>query len=488
MFLARDRRDGGASSAEYAGLVVLAALILGVLVPVVATPLRDNIEYELCKIFHPGDASACQSPSDKKYKPTSCTLSTSTKNYDGTLDVEFIRVGKGLSFVRTTTVDNNGKKTVTLTAVDNSKIGVQAGIGAGVSKGGGQAGANASVSADVKVGIGDSWTFTDQKHGPSAESQADKFTSGIKEKAVIKSAEHSGVVGWLGGHLYDSVAGPDIPDPDVSRYEISVNGNGSVSAGLGLGTTKKPSSTPPKGWRNKFNQKYDKRSGKGIKPNVNAGISIDGSEKAIVEQYTNNHPGNHGGSAVTLMLTGTGSANENHLWDGHKWTRGYTGAIKVTKDKNGRITALDLTRTTNDGGKAQTVNTHLPVDNNADQQAVRDYLLSDVGTKAGQTALNLTWDDLAPTDPPGPGANPLQKLLYEKGQTTRQNYSYNATQNGISGGVKAGPEATLGFGLTATGTDQNLTDAQYLGSPGADGVRRYQNYRECNQASRRGTG
>lgn len=482
MFLARDRRDGGAGSAEYAGLVVLAALILGVLVPIVAAPLRDNIAYELCKIFHPGDEGACTSPADKKYKPTTCTLSTSTKNYDASVDVEFVRVGKGLSFVRTTTVGNDGKKTVTLTAVDNTKLGVQAGIGAGWSKKGGQLGGNGEVSADVKIGIGDSWTFKDE-NGNSAESQADKFTSGITEHAVIKSAEHSGVVGWVGGHVYDAVAGPDIPKPDVSRYELSVNGSASASAGLGLGTKKQPSSTPPKGWRNKFNEKHDERSGRGFKP-LSGGVSIDGSVKGIVEQYTDDHKDNRGGSAVTLQLTGGGSAYENHLVDGHKANANFTGAIKVTKDKNGQIIGLDLTRMKTVGGEAQTVTTHLPLDNDADRQAVRDYLLSDVGTKTGQTALNLTWDDLAPTDPPGPDANPLQKLLYNKGQTTKQNYSDNATKNGFSGGVKAGPEATLGFDLSATGDVQNLKNAQYLGAPGADGVRRYQDYRECNKASR----
>lgn len=487
MRLARETPDRGAGLAEYAGLIVLAALILGVLVPVIAPQVKDNVEYALCKIFNPGHPENCTSPDDKKYKPTSCTLNVSTNNYDATLDVEFIRVGKGLSFLRTTTVDNNGKKTVTLTAVDNTKLGVQAGIGVGGSKGGIQAGGNASVSADVKVGIGDSWTFTDKK-GDSAESQADHFTNGIREEAVIKSAEHTGPLGWLGGHAFDAVAGPDIPDPDVSRYEVSLNGNGTASLGLGLGGKKQPSSKPPTTRRGKFNEKYDKRGGQKLNPNANGSVSVDGSEKAIVEQYTNDHPGNPGGSAVTFQLTGTFSASENHVVGGNKYSAGTTGAVKVTKDKNGNITALDLTRMTNNGGKAETVTTHLPVTSAADQQAVRDYLLSDLGTKAGQTALNLTWDDLAPTNPPGPDANPLQKLLYDKGQTTKQNYTYNSSQNGISGGIKAGPEATLGFGLTSTGTGQNLTNAEYLGAPGADGVRQYKPYQECNKASRQGAG
>lgn len=53
----------------------------------------------------------------------------------------------------------------------------------------------------------------------------------IREKAAIESVEHTGPLGWLAGHAYDAAAGPDIRDPDTTRIEFSLNGNGSVSAG-----------------------------------------------------------------------------------------------------------------------------------------------------------------------------------------------------------------------------------------------------------------
>lgn len=62
MSLARSRRDGGASTAEYAGLIVPAALVLGVLIPVVAAPLRDQLRVVLCKIRNPGGAGKCAAP------------------------------------------------------------------------------------------------------------------------------------------------------------------------------------------------------------------------------------------------------------------------------------------------------------------------------------------------------------------------------------------------------------------------------------------
>lgn len=161
------------------------------------------------------------------------------------------------------------------------------------------------------------------------------------------------------------------------------------------------------------------------------------------------------------------------------------GSIKATRDKNGRIISLDLTRTMasagNGGGKAQTTTTHVPIENDADRQAIQNSLLG--GTKNGNVGLNLNWDDFSPANPPGADGTPLQKLIYQKGQVTRQNYTYNPTESGIGGGFKAGPEATGAIDLTHSKDNRKLTNAQYVGAPGADGVRRYQNYQECNKNS-----
>jgi len=452
--------------AEYAGLVVLAALVLGALVPVVVAPVRDYLDYTICKIFAGGDAAQCESPADKKFKPSSCMLGLSTNTYGGQVDIAFFQIGKDLTFMRTTTVDNNGNKTVTVTAVDGQSVGVGTGIGVGVHGGGVNLGADAEVNANLKIGIGDAWQFT----GPDAEKQADNMIGDIREQATIDSVKHTGPLGWLAGEAYDAVAGPDIRDSDIDRYEVSVNAGGSVSAGLGLGPGN------PKGKHAKNRQDpnaKDKRGDNGITPNASAGVAVDGTEKAVVE-----HNKKTGDTSTTLILSGGANANENHIWDGNRWVRNYGGMVKVTKNKDGQITALDLTRNTADGGKATWTTTHLPLTNDQDRQAVSDYLLSDAATKEGQTALNLTWDDLAPTDPPGPDANPLEKLLYEKGQTTRQNYTYDSSQKDYGATVKLGLK--LGANLSIGSTDQKLTDAQYLGAPGADGKREYKNYKECH--------
>ena len=55
------RRDGGAGLAEYAGLVVLAALILGALVALgVPGKLQSGIGSQICEIFGDGDCGKTQ--------------------------------------------------------------------------------------------------------------------------------------------------------------------------------------------------------------------------------------------------------------------------------------------------------------------------------------------------------------------------------------------------------------------------------------------
>lgn len=466
MRLVRESRDRGAGAAEYAGLIVLAALILGVMVPAFTPSIKDNVEYQLCKIFAGGDASKCESPQDKTYKPSSCTTGISTNTYGGSVDIAIFTIGKDLTFMRTTTVDNNGNKTVTLTAVNNESLGVGTGVGVGVNAGGLNLGADASVGANLKVGIGDSWQFT----GKDAESDADNFVGDMREQATIDSVKSTGPLGWVAGEVYDHTAGPDIRDPDLTRTEFSLNGDASVSAGLGVGPGK-PKGKHAKGRAEEGDK--DKRGDTGVSPNMSAGLKIDGSEKGIIE--TNKKTGEQ---SVSFILSGTGTASENHVTGSNQAKKGYQGMVKVTKDKDGNITGLDLTRVETSGGTAEWTTTHLPIDNSQDRQAVSDYLLRGGGTGLGQTTLNLNWEDLAPTEPPGPNASPLQQLLYEKGQTTKADYSYDSSDNNYGANVKLGLKLGLNVGISST--DQKLKNAQYLGAPGADGKRQYVDYKECH--------
>lgn len=53
------RTDRGASTMEYAGLVVLAAVVLGAAAIVVPNPLSSGLKSELCTLFHGGNGAQC---------------------------------------------------------------------------------------------------------------------------------------------------------------------------------------------------------------------------------------------------------------------------------------------------------------------------------------------------------------------------------------------------------------------------------------------
>lgn len=451
--------DRGSSTIEYVALLLIVALVVAAATVTIPNPVGDNARIALCRVFNAisGGHENCDQP-PYNYKPAACTVSTSSNTYGGTLDIAIFQVGKDLTFIKT----KDSKGNVTVTAVNGNSFGVGTGVGVGVNAGNVfNIGADASASANLKIGIGDSWVFPN-------EEEADKYIGAVQEQAIIDGVKDSSPLGWLGGTIYDKVAGPDLRDPDIDRYEVSVNGNAGVSGGLqvGPGAAKGKHAKPEdKG------SKYDKRGGDAnINPNLNAGLSINASENAVIE---NNHK--DGTMAVTYSLTGGVTGNANYVVDGKQGQASTTGAMKVTY-KDGHVVGVDLTATRIVNGNATVTTNHLTVDNPADEAIVRDYLLAG-GQQVG--ALGLTIDDLAPTQAPGRDSSPLQRLLYQKSQVQKVDYTYDASTRNYGASVKLGLK--LGLGVNLSDSAQKVTGAQYLGAPGADGVRHYQQFAECHQ-------
>jgi hypothetical protein len=451
--------DRGSSTIEYVALLLIVALVVAAATVTIPNPVGDNMKVALCRIFNAisGGHGSCR-PSSVNYKPSACTVSTSTNSYGGSVDVAFFQVGKDLIFIKAK--DSQGN--VTITAVNGTSGGVGTGVGIGINAGNVvNIGADATADANLKIGIGNSWVFPN-------EQAADKYIGAVREQAIIDGVKDTSALGWLGGTIYDKVAGPDLRDPDIDRYEVSVNGNAGVSGGLQVGpgqATGKHAKSADKG------SKYDKRGGDvNLKPNLSADLSINAAEKAIIEK---NHK--DGTTAVTYSLTGGVTANGNYVAGGKQGRANTTGAMKVSY-KDGHIVGVDLTATRIVNGKATVTTNHLAVDNAADEAIVRDYLL---GGGATPSTLGLTIDDLAPTEAPGQGSSPLQRLLYEKAQVQKVDYAYEAGARSYGASVKLGMK--LGLGVNLSSSAQQVTGAQYLGAPGADGVRHYENFLECHQ-------
>lgn len=177
-------------------------------------------------------------------------------------------------------------------------------------------GADASADAKIRVGMGDAWEF----EGPDADKNADKFIGDIQEQYSVDAVkENGGIIGRVGGSIYDAFAGPDIPDSHVKRYEGELDLSGSLSAGLSIGPQdpkgkhRKPDRhTEYKGKHRKKTTKdkigeYDSRGSDSISPNAKAYVGVDGNEKVVFEQNTKT-----GDSSATFMLKGEVDYGENH--------------------------------------------------------------------------------------------------------------------------------------------------------------------------------
>ncbi|MEW2352531.1 hypothetical protein [Spirillospora sp. NPDC029432] len=469
----RDERGEGATG--YMSALLLIALIAAVVVSAnFGGSLVDGIKYAICRVFSAAGLADCETPADRALRP-SCLTNLETGSYGGNIEVLIIRVGKDYSFLRTTSIAPDGTKTVTVIGVKGKTGGVGTGIGAGINIGNViNLGADALAEAKVRLGTGDGWQFT----GPDAEKKADDLMGQLQEQFGIDAVkENGGFLGQIGGTIYDAVAGPDLPEPNIRRYEGEFDLYAGVWAMAGVGPKdpkgrhRKPDRhTDPRGPQEP--DPKDSRGTDSINPNAAAWAAVDGNERAILE--INERTGD---TSVTMMLRGEANYGANWGANGPQGRHAATGAITLTRDKNGKLSKVTFAQTHIVNGTATVVTTTLPLETDADRLAVASGLLDPrEGGPSGQL-LSLTWDDMAPTRDPGPDASPLQRLLYEKGTTSKVDYEYDQTDALYGASVKLG--LRLGVNAAISDSTRRATGAQYLGAPTPAGTRPYLDQPEC---------
>ncbi|MQY03841.1 hypothetical protein [Actinomadura macrotermitis] len=484
MNIKRWRSDRGEGSIGYITALLLVAVVVAALITTgVGGQISGHVGDAVCLVFNAGDAAKCETAEDRALRP-GCLTAIASDSYGGSVEVLFFRAGRDYTFVRINSIGPDGKKTVKVLAVKGVTGGVGTGIGIGVNGGNlFNLGADALAEAKVRIGAGDGWLFT----GPDADKQADDFEKKIREQYTIDAVkENGGLLGTIGGGIYDAVAGPDIPKSDTMRFEIE----GDVMAGLygsaSIGPkdptgkhrkpdrhTSPPSNKPPSA-KDKLQAKLpDSRGSDFVLPNSYAWVGIDGNEKAIGEYNKKT-----GETTVTLMLKGEVNYGANLLVAGPQGRASSTGSVAITMDKNKKITGLTLTQTRIVNGRATMITTELPITNDADRAAVADFLFHPLGAVPGSMgALALTWDDMAPTKDPGPDATPLQRLLYEKARSSKTDYDYDQQDNLYGASVKLG--VRLGLNGLYSESSRKVTNGEYLGSARPDGTRIYKPLPNC---------
>lgn len=475
------RRDRGASSLEYIGAIMLTVLLVGS-VSVALTGNGGKVRTVLCKAVNQillsdgtcGDTTTAEPPDNEPFKPEQCKVNEKGEKVSSKVKVLFISFGEDAGFVVTEYSDG----TVKMTATDGGSLGATGGFGADASYGDMGLGAKVDFGGGVKFEKGSTWTFKNMDEANAMKKQLDDY---LMYKAREKAATTSGNPGSaLYFYLFvDEVKPPKPPSETTS----SIATYAEVGSRLGIDLT--PGG--PKGTDTKI-------------PAAEVVSKITGESKWAVRTNTAT-----GATTYTTQLQLSSDVAAN-IWMDQFGVKGTgTGAMSITKDKDGNITNITFLSTAEGGVKsgegtngeiskgsgddkqsgkgsvsastdsttASVVTTSVDIDpkSASEQQIVRDWL---GGNSNYSWAGAMSADNFNPSKPvPG---DDFQNLLYNKAQVSAVSYDKITDKFQFGLNVKLG--FALGFDFSMEKSESNAVAAAYLGAPNG-GSRPALDFPEC---------
>lgn len=489
------RSSDGQVQLEYVALLLLVAGIVGALILTpIPSRIADGIRAAVCKVVggqNCGTTEPIARRPHKYYQPEKCMVSKSKDTYGGSVSVAFIEVGMDVTFIRQEF--SNGK--VRLTAMGSNSVGAVTGIGAEVSFGKVlNAGAEVEASAGLKIQAGDTWVFDSPK---AADRFIENYRATYVQEAVANSNPVFNAIDWA----WDGITGgPDITEPTITRQSISLKVAANGNAGLGVevpgivsndqraprGGGDDGSGSDPDSGSDGDASGADGSSGDSqndgnnndphaqderpvVSPGLEAGAGVNATGKVIV---SHNHK--TGERSVTYKLGGGAEAGVSYIVGNSDVNASVTGAMRITRNKNGQVVSVRFTRATTVNGETSIVRTELAVDNPRQRKIVTRWLGSN---NDAATTAQLTWDSMVPTERPAPQASPFQRLMYREAEATKTTYSSSTNAQQIGAEVKYG--LVLGAEVHHLSKSLNVESSEYLGAP-RDGSRGYVTYEECH--------
>lgn len=462
------RRDSGATAIEYAALVGVSAALVVVLVLVVSNPLATGMKRALCDLFNLGCTSE-----EFEYKPPGslCIAGIDTRSVGGSVTILSIGVGQNFQLVKTKFGD--GTIRVRIVPVDYS-LSAEAELGGGVKFGkktyGGEAGA--SIEGSLGFKYGDMWEF-------DSEEEANKWLDDMKWDLARKEGEKVSPGLWV----FNKITGwePRTRDPDLTEWEIGANGAVLGTAGFGKLTAD--------------------TDGKKKVTDIGTGIDIEGragDALQVRKDYRGSAEEGYPLTSYTFEVSGSYGYGAKALGYGPGGKRSYAGQTRMTFDKDGRLKSMlwITTQETNAtagyknpgkkyaGGKdvdnlMSATMTSIEFDDS--NRAIGERWIRDNGyLMPFQTVRNaLDENGSVVSRQPGPNADPLDRLLYERGLVTRNVYTGDGDEFTVGAEIAEG----LKFGIEGGYESENLQIAEstYLGPP-ENGERSFVNWPECAAA------
>ncbi|MFD7535912.1 hypothetical protein [Streptomyces sp. NPDC059819] len=480
--------DSGASATEYMGtIVVVAAVVTALSGTSLGQSISSRIRAQICKVTGgscTADTTASgaeKAPNDAQFEPKLCNTENTNSTVGQEAKIGWFKIGNeyGLQQQKFTVRDKDGKshERIRLSFTEAGKAGLAytPKWGASVSEGSeGKKKAEIELEAGFKVGQGDTWQFDTQE-------DADKFRKNMSE---LQSAE----AGMKYGRDYQSIQSAqrwgklhDKVKKDLARPKISYGSLGAEGAGEG-----KLSASLTDELTGKLGGKYK------VAPTVT--LTNDGINETTSKTFSFKQEG-----ALNAEGTAGGSKASGEV------ARSKAGSVTVTRGRDNKLQRIIMTRTVETsgkgGGKAEAEqkgeNSKFKVSGEASAKNTETEVITDIielkddddrrtaqnwlnGTGGSKTPIDTLFSD--PTTKNDPGAtNPFDKLMYEKGTSSRTTYT------GITDAAKYGADlnigvATFGYSLNFEASQEKVhrQDAQFLGAP-RNGKRSYVPLSLCSQ-------
>ncbi|MEW2032572.1 hypothetical protein AB0901_18925 [Streptomyces roseifaciens] len=498
--------DSGVTATEYIGTVVVVVAVVASLVATgVVKEVADTIKAKICQAVGgdcktPREIEAAKKP-DSYFEPTMCNTANTSSTAGHEVKLAWFKFGNEYGFqqqkFKVREVDDKGnpvlgkdgkpvyKDKVRLTFSQAGKAGVAYSPkwGAKVGKLDEDGESEVELSASVKVTAGDTWQFDSQ-------AEADKFREKLESlqsaKAGMQYARDSPLVASRAADKYLKLQ-KEVRDT-INAGHLSY---GSVGV-EGAGELKMSGS---------INDEVTGKLGGKVKVAPTATITKDGINNTTSKTF-----------AFKVEGAATGEASAGGSKASAEYGVGVTGALTVTRDKDGKLKRIIMTRTEDVSGKAggkqegssddkvpdknekgkdnknagkskgkgsgsvsakdtvtEVVTTTIELNTPDKQKTAQEWLN---GNSKYGTPLEMLLSDKAPTKQPGDD-DKFGQLLFDDGRSSKLTY------DGVTDAAEFGAELNLGmasFGYTASfeGNKEKVRqeDAEFLGAP-QDGKRSY---------------
>lgn len=520
-----ERADRGASAIEYAGLIVLAALIVGALVPLIPGRIGETLPRALCQILNITDGKACQGTAPGRPKtdinPQWCLSSSHSDASHTGISWMFFGVGQGYKVIRYDSreedFDGKVKHYVYLSFVDSADVGISWDKAKGRKK--------IDLGGGLTVNYGDMYRLTPE--------QAKELTDKISEYQTEQYSErHSGNPMTFVSHwIYHKIKGddwpPKIPDPAITFSEHTEGGKGEGQIPINLD---KKLEAPekylvPNGGTASTSQDhtvttehwyiYKDPQGK-ILPATATYHTISGSYTFGANRTAGkNAESGRGGEAKGDASRTLDYVNTTRITRDDKTgklrniryvvTYGDKGSLSggfglngKNRGKGKKSAGLGYSNTHSNGKlHTEVIQINFDLNNPQEQQTgenwlknhglempptVANQMFSKTGRVPGVPGTNfpLTPGNKQAAAAPPADADPFEKLIYDKGMGWKTDADTKEKAQELNATLPFG--RGVGIDMSLSSKDERTKKAWILDAPGSDGTRQWIDYPDCTAA------